>query len=62
MCHGNLDTRQADISAETGTAYAVPILYVTELMALALGVPNVRGWLEKHLVPAVEAVSAKGLI
>ena len=62
MCHGNLDTRQADITAETGTAYAVPIFYVTELMGLALGVPNVRGWLEKHLVPAVEVVSARGLI
>lgn len=62
MCQGNLDTRQADISAETGTTYEIPILYATELMALALGLPNVGGWLEKHLVPAVATITAKGLL
>jgi heterodisulfide reductase subunit B len=50
MCHANLDTRQADLSRETGKVYQVPILYVTELIGAAMKSPNVRQWFAKHLV------------
>lgn len=62
MCQANLDTRQADISLETGTQYAVPILYATELMGLAFGDARVGAWFSKHLVPPETMLVGKGLI
>jgi heterodisulfide reductase subunit B len=62
MCQANLDTRQADISEETGTRYEVPILYVSELLGIALGDPGVKSWLAKHLVSPVKLLQEKGLI
>ena len=62
MCQANLDTRQADISQETGTRYEVPILYVSELLGIALGDPAVKSWLAKHLVSPGKLLQDKGLI
>ncbi len=62
MCQANLDTRQADISRVTGKEYAIPVLYVTELIGMALQASEARGWLGKHMVPAERMLSSKGLI
>jgi heterodisulfide reductase subunit B2 len=62
MCQANLDTRQADISKATGSQYEVPILYVTELVGIALGDTRAKQWFSKHLVPAEGPLAAKGLI
>jgi heterodisulfide reductase subunit B len=62
MCQANLDTRQADISRETGQVYHIPILYVTELVGVALGIPDSRHWFGKHIVPGEQALAEKGLI
>jgi heterodisulfide reductase subunit B len=62
MCQANLDTRQEDIFRETGSRYDIPIVYVTELMALALGNPGVKGWLGKHMVAPEEKLGSRGLL
>lgn len=62
MCQANLDTRQADITKETGQVYHVPILYVTELIGVALQHPNVREWFKRHIVSPDAALAKKGLI
>jgi len=62
MCQANLDTRQADISQEAGKDYRMPILYVTELMGIALGGANAKSWLGQHLVSPEPALAAKGFI
>ena len=62
MCQANLDTRQADISKATGKNYSIPILYVTELIGMALNSGEARAWLGKHLVPADTMLAAKGLL
>ena len=62
MCQANLDTRQADISQETGATYEVPILYVTELLGIALGNSGAKAWFAKHLVSSEKALQARGLI
>lgn len=62
MCQANLDTRQADLSRETGKTYRMPILYVTELIGAAFQNPNVRHWLGKHMVSAESVLARKGLI
>lgn len=61
MCQANLDTRQADISKATGKVYQVPILYLTELMAVAFGNPR-RAWFERHIVSPERVLAGKGLI
>jgi heterodisulfide reductase subunit B len=55
MCEINLDTRQA---AER----EVPIFYFTELMALAMGLPQVEKWLGKHSVDPRPLLRERGLL
>lgn len=43
MCQINLDTRQA-------WEQKIPVLYFTELMGVALGLPQAKKWLGKHMV------------
>jgi len=62
MCHSNLDMYQGRLSKESGKDYQVPILYFTELLGLALGLPGVEGWLKRHLVSPLELLKAKGLL
>jgi heterodisulfide reductase subunit B2 len=62
MCQANLDTRQADISKETGKVYQVPILYLTELMGVALQSPKLKTWFSKHMVSPEGVLSRKGLL
>jgi heterodisulfide reductase subunit B len=50
MCHSNLDMRQAAMNKGQAGADALPILYVTELVGLALGLdPRAMG-LHRHYV------------
>ena len=37
LCQINLDMRQADIEAETGEQFALPVFYFTQLLGLAIG-------------------------
>jgi len=38
LCHGNLDIRQKEIEEATGEEYNMPVFYITQLLALAVGV------------------------
>jgi heterodisulfide reductase subunit B len=40
MCQINLDMRQSDILHETGRRYNMPVIYITQLMGLCLGISN----------------------
>jgi len=62
LCQSNLDSRQEDISRETGKRYDVPILYFTELIGLAMGHADAGKWFKRHLVNPVKILAAKGLI
>lgn len=62
MCQANLDTRQLDISNESGQRYEMPILYVTEMIGVAFEDDNVRSWLGKHMVPSAQVLERKGLL
>ena len=61
MCQSNLDTRQGQLSQETGRDYRVPVFYFTELLGLALGLPGVDRWLKRHLTSPRELLAARGL-
>ncbi len=39
LCHVNLDLRQADAAKAHGAFPPTPVLYITQLLGLALGLP-----------------------
>ena len=62
LCQSNLDTRQAEIEAERGTRFDLPVFYLTELMALAFGSGGAARWWKKHFVDPVPLLRSKGLL
>ncbi len=50
LCHMNLDTRQREIEKTYGRKYDLPILYFTQLMGLAFGLPSKELLLGRHFV------------
>lgn len=53
MCQTNLDMYQERIEAEMGKFFALPIIYFTELIGLACGLPGAANWLSRHFVDPV---------
>jgi len=49
MCQANLDMYQKQIDAEWGRSVASPVLYFTELIGLACGLPAAESWLSRHI-------------
>lgn len=62
MCHANLDTRQDGLTDGSGKKSAIPVLYFTELMGLALGHRDVKKWLGRHVTDPTKLLSDKGLL
>jgi len=62
MCQANLDSRQKEIEKERGKKYGLPVLFITELMALAMGIEATPLWLKKHLVDPFPILRKRGLI
>jgi len=52
MCQVNLDLRQQDINKQTGRNYQVPVVYITQLLGLCLGVDPDKLGFNKLMVPA----------
>ncbi len=44
MCQSNLDVKQSEIRSEFGISKSLPVVYITQLLGLAFGLP--RGDLE----------------
>jgi len=61
MCQGNLDMRQKEAAAEFSRDYHLPVFYLSELAALALGYPKSKAWWRKHLVDPRPLLQEKGL-
>lgn len=62
LCQSNLDTQQADIEAERGTSYSLPVFYLTELMALSFGHGTAARWWKKHFVDPTPLLKGKDLL
>ena len=52
MCQSNLDLRQQDIKKQTGRNYQMPIVYITQLLGLSLGISSNKLGFKKLMVPA----------
>jgi len=62
MCHVNLDLRQSDIKKETGREYNMPIVYITQLLGLCLGISRSELGLSKHMVSPSIVVDTVGTV
>jgi heterodisulfide reductase subunit B len=58
LCHTNLDARQFQM----GLDFELPIIYFTQLMALALGLPQKNAALKKNLVDPRPLLKEKGIL
>lgn len=58
LCHYNLDTRQKEYSKQDPSHNPVPILYITQLMAVAYGNPDVCRF-EEHAIDPRNTIPIK---
>jgi heterodisulfide reductase subunit B len=56
MCQINLDLRQQDIEKQTGTRHDMPVLYVTQLLGLCLGISPDELGLNKLMVSPAKII------
>ncbi|KPK93087.1 MAG: hypothetical protein AMJ88_09240 [Anaerolineae bacterium SM23_ 63] len=52
MCQVNLECYQQQVNQEFGTRFSVPVVYFTQLMGLALGIPGKKLGIGKEIVAA----------
>ncbi len=60
MCMSNLDLRQGEMTKAFGRTASVPVMYLTEIVGMALGIPNAQLGTRKHVVstdPVVRKIS-----
>ena len=57
LCQVNLECYQQQVNQEYGTNFSVPVLYFTQLVGLAFGVPPKRLGIGKELVSTEEVLS-----
>jgi len=50
MCQINLDMRQSDINKAKGTDYSFPVVYITQLIGLCLGISSKKLGMDKCVV------------
>jgi len=62
MCQANVDMYQDRVSRQQGKEYNLPVIYYTELMALAGGLPCVEGCFQRHFVDAIPLLKRLDLL
>ena len=58
LCQVNLECYQKQVNSEFGTDFSVPVMYFSQLVGLALGIPPKRLGIGKELVSTTLAVSS----
>ena len=62
LCQANLDMRQPQVEKKYGESYGIPILYITQLVGLALGGRPKELGLNRLIVPPYPGLSLSGLV
>ncbi|PIP54651.1 MAG: heterodisulfide reductase subunit B [Bacteroidetes bacterium CG23_combo_of_CG06-09_8_20_14_all_32_9] len=57
MCHSNLDMRRPDINSLLTAKIDIPVLFITQLIGMALGIPAEKLGLHRHFVKNDKMVS-----
>jgi heterodisulfide reductase subunit B len=58
MCQTSLDLRQRDMEKKTGKSYRLPVLYITQLIGLSLGIPPQELGCQRLMVPPTAILQA----
>lgn len=61
LCANNLELRQPDIEKAYNVSYKLPILYITEIIGLALGIKPGKLGINKHVVSPKPVLAKLGL-
>lgn len=59
LCHTNLDTRQTNIALTHGLSYNIPVVYFTQVLGAAFGLPAEQLGLSSHFVDARPLLAAR---
>ena len=62
LCQSNLDMRQAEIWKKEKQNHHLPVLYLTQLMGLAFGIPRKKLGLGSHIIDPTALIREKGLL
>jgi len=62
MCVANLEMRQKPARFSFTLPYQIPVLYFTELLALAMGWPGVDRWFKSHIIDPMPLMKQSNLI
>ena len=62
MCQANLDMFQSNEEQQSGSQLALPVMYFTQLLGLALGIEPERLSLQKLIVDPMPVLAEKGFI
>lgn len=62
LCHLNLDSRQPEVEKTIGKSLGLPVLHLSQLIALALGVSPKRLGMERHIVSTRPVLEKLGLL
>ena len=62
LCHANLDIRQKEIEDASGETYGMPVFYMTQLLALAAGVPSNKLGFDSMIVSPLPLLKEKHLV
>ena len=60
MCQVNLEVYQQQVNQEFGTNFSVPVLYFTQLVGLALGIPQKKLGIGKEFVDSMPSLLQAG--
>jgi heterodisulfide reductase subunit B len=59
MCHSNLDMRQLNIRKDYPGHKTIPVLYLTQLVGLALGIDEKKLGLNLHFIDPMPLLNSK---
>jgi len=51
MCHSNLDMRRPAIESYLNMKVDIPVIYITQAIALAMGLSPIQAGIQRHFVP-----------
>mgnify|MGYP001113660484 CR=1 FL=1 len=57
LCHINLDVYQSAVNSQCGTKYHLPVLFVTQLIGVALGIPADELALSRNIVSPMRVLA-----
>ena len=62
LCQANLDMYQSNAESKIGRSLSMPVLFFTQLLGLAMGLPQEALGLEKTIVDPLPILAEKGLV